>query len=977
MVLIPTKKFIGIGKKFLCGFICFCLFFTQAGFSGAVFAAVIDPPDPPNNPEVIYDLVAIVIDTELDKDTSSYSGLNDQFPNYLNENTIGERIIRYASDIQNENDLTDVKILFFDKESENVNDLAKALENLYVNGDGTHNNRLVGAVLIGDIPMPVVNKEGNRFMSIFPYVDFYDKAYVYNSETKSYERNIESDFPKPEIWHGIIRAPESGISGMEKLAEYFDKNHLYYSDVPNYSKFDKKLFFGDLTHEEEMMNSDIYRFYIDYLNSWEDLAYMRYNKHWANELAGAALEENDISVNLESPPEYENENFDPEEFSEALENADLMNRIPDIYSKQIIDKYLLPYYKVFSRYVSEVNDFAEWTGRFAPDEKGLNVDSIPTLITIKDEYTKYYLRAVADSLENKINEVIEKIEESLPIITESQLSGSFDYEGGLVSPFKISTGPGSVDNSTSIKYHYEEDGEFFIKGINADVIETAKRCGVYLGSTKTDYFDENLNYNPKSVGGEYSVLTRAIRSDDPETAFAVPSIGINTRLLSPTEANILTGFNAGNGALIEDNNKYGIPAFIGNTLYGGNFNPVEEILMEGIESYTPIVITKVNGNSINAEYTFDQAINESYETVVDVIRKINNDNLENLDYSGYNIAVKPGENLDQENVSKAVGNFDIEYYRNGQNFRKNFTFTVREDDGNYYIVRDDAEGDPEIIVLLSRTGYPGNFNDFGPDLFDEESDGAIFPLYDTENQGYDISAGCNMNSANKNSDRCFYWMATMPVLDPAGSSALSRVSIPGGETQLLFPENVEKDDFNQNSNIPAVYAEHKNILQFPGGETGDYYQYEDVDEVVYNSCFMGLPEETYNDLLTSMNNFISNNGDEVEGSPGKSAVWQNIDDLTAEDIILNNTEDLLGNVETVNLKHFSDRYGIFDGIDNDGDGIRDYEWRDIDEDGVYETKWFDFDESSSVYGIPDWNLEEISRKMLSHNSSYTIPAVLP
>ena len=160
----------------------------------------IEEAEKPNSPNITYDLVTLVVDTELDEDNNSYDGLKAAYPEFadeLSDNKLGHRILRYAEDIRKNNDLTDVKILFFDKATDTVNNLSNALENLYRNGDGTNKNRLRGVVLIGDVPLPVVNKNGNRYISMFPYTDFSEKAYIYNEQSKSFERNNSVGFPKP------------------------------------------------------------------------------------------------------------------------------------------------------------------------------------------------------------------------------------------------------------------------------------------------------------------------------------------------------------------------------------------------------------------------------------------------------------------------------------------------------------------------------------------------------------------------------------------------------------------------------------------------------------------------------------------------------------------------------------------------------------------------------------------------------------
>ncbi len=942
-------------SKIFTSFVLFTFFFTQV-FNGVSFAETIDTADKDGETETVYDLIAVVIDTELDQDLGSYSGLRNKYPDKLASSTLGERVVRYVEDLRDSNELTDVKLIYFDKKKETAEDLARVLENLYVNGDGTHNNRLAGIVLVGDVPLPVVDKNGNRFASLFPYTDFENKAYVYDEGTDGFVFNPDNTFAKPEIWHGVIRAPEKGPKGSEQLAEYFDKNHLYYEEVPEYAKFEKKLFYSDLVHEEEAINGDVYKYYVDYLKSWEDLAYNRYNKFWAKEVSEK------VSGSLELKPKAGQESF-----AESLKNSDAMAQMPDIYTKQIIDQFLIPYFKIFTSHISKINEFAEGTGRY--DAK--DVDSTPVLITIKDEYTKGYLKEVNDALEKKINQVVELIEEPLELVKSTKLLGYLSDPNGTKIDFKY-TPDGLNTKDVLFRFHYQNElnGKFYINGIESGILKNAKQCSVYLGSTKSENFDSDLNYVPKD--GKYSILTRAIRADNPATVAPLHTVGVNTRLLSPAEANKLSGNKISSGAVIEDKPEYGISAFIDNTLFAEN--PLEKVFAKGD------IIWKVNGKLIDSSYTFDQAIEESYQIVKGVLDK---------QVDGLDLVFAPGKSVN--NINYAAGNIGFEYYPKGGKEKKNvnFTFTVNKDGLT-------NNGGKEVMVLLSRIGFPQGFEK--QYKFDSQTQGVIFTLYDTKNQGYsskgyDPSAGCNANSAGRNSDRCFYLLATMPVLDPAGSKAPVKVNIPGVGAKLMFPENVKRNDEYKNSGDSADYQNHQNVLQFPAGK-----KFEEIDDVYYNACYSSLPAvgtldkdsnpypfplagsgatgedldingDFYGKLLNNIASFVGNNGKEPKSAPGK-LIWNDLENLDASQVTINN----LGGV-VVTLKDFSDRYGLFDGIDNDKDGIRDYEWRDKDLDGVYEQKFFDFEEEK-MNPINSKDLGEIGRKLLSHNSIYTIPAGL-
>lgn len=450
----------------------------------------------PNKPEKIYDLVALVVETEFFADIHSYVGLRSDYPG-LRDTTLRDRIVRYAEDIVDNNELMDVKFLFFDKDKDTVQELYAALENMYVNGDGTHNNRLAGAVFIGDIPFPVVNKNGNRFASIFPYTDFTDSVYSYNEDTKSFERNQGVEFPKAEIWHGVIKAPEEGTIGRNALAGFFDKNHLFYEGEPDFANFEKKIFFSDLIHEKERINKDVYQYYLRYLDGMEDLAYMRYNKFWANEVTNAAsgslgdaLAESDILTEQ------------GEEFFEMTGGSGgITAQLPDVQSKTAIDQSLQQYYQLLTKYISEVNDWVQYTGRYFRGD----VDHTPGLITMKDEYSMLYLKSANDAIEKQINAIAEKLDEPLPILKYTELSGSF----GNTGPFQIRIGEEEnlitglmepVTISTLVMrypFYNEENGKYYLNGIPLDDVAGPKQCSVYLGSTKSEYFDEDLNFNPK------------------------------------------------------------------------------------------------------------------------------------------------------------------------------------------------------------------------------------------------------------------------------------------------------------------------------------------------------------------------------------------------------------------------------------------------------------------------------------------------
>ena len=376
-------KKISLKKRLICKLIIATLVFNQIIAAPVAYALeTVQTATPPKSPTEIMDLVVLIVDKKITEDGSNYIGLinNIEYGDSLNESDLEGRIARYAEDIINNNEATDVQIIYFDEERDTAVDIASALENLYSNGNG--NNRLSGVVLIGDIPLPVVNKAGNRFISVFPYTDFVDKAYIYNPETLSFERNDAVSFPQQEIWHGVIRSISDGEIGMNEIATFFDKNHLYYSGEEMYSDFDRKMFFGDLVHEEKNLNKEAFKRYNQYLDAAEDVAYYRYNKHWANEVMANSVadipgadgsEGGGISVNEDHPgnvPVTIDGEDTPPSFAESI-SGDALAGMPDMYTKTIIDSNLLPYFKTFGTFISRINDWAGFTSRYAISDLSL------------------------------------------------------------------------------------------------------------------------------------------------------------------------------------------------------------------------------------------------------------------------------------------------------------------------------------------------------------------------------------------------------------------------------------------------------------------------------------------------------------------------------------------------------------------------------------------------------------------------------
>ncbi|MFZ4461248.1 MAG: hypothetical protein ACOYN2_01540 [Patescibacteria group bacterium] len=191
-------------QKSLSAFLIFTIFFVQTVQFPFVSSTQAAGGDAPN-------LVSVIVSEST------------------NTSELKSRIKRYADDIQNAMSNTRVIIVEV-PDNTSPHNIAALNEKLFYEGDGNGISRLVGTVLIGSLPLPVVHSGGDSFLSVFPYTDFDDKVFVYDAANGYYEANKASIIrDTPEIWHGVIM-PNTGSpeQDRDRLVKFLDKSHDFY-----------------------------------------------------------------------------------------------------------------------------------------------------------------------------------------------------------------------------------------------------------------------------------------------------------------------------------------------------------------------------------------------------------------------------------------------------------------------------------------------------------------------------------------------------------------------------------------------------------------------------------------------------------------------------------------------------------------------------------------------------------------------------
>lgn len=140
---------------------------------------------------------------------------------------IPKEIDQYARRIQAQLPRTRTVILTFARDAHPFL-VASANERLYFSGvpaHGTKTQKLVGTILIGRVPIPVVHKDGKDFFSLYPYVDFSDPHFFWNWQTNRYEYiGNKPKNPNPDVWHSVIDPNTGNIDeDAKKIRDFFTR----------------------------------------------------------------------------------------------------------------------------------------------------------------------------------------------------------------------------------------------------------------------------------------------------------------------------------------------------------------------------------------------------------------------------------------------------------------------------------------------------------------------------------------------------------------------------------------------------------------------------------------------------------------------------------------------------------------------------------------------------------------------------------
>jgi hypothetical protein len=159
--------------------------------------------------------------------------------NNLKKEQVSELIKTYADTLSKKLPQTKSIIITLSREEKPVKILS-LLETIY------REEGLTGIIVIGEVPIPMLTKDNVTFPSLFPYIDFDSKLWIYDEKpgAEKFVLNDFSDNSEPEIFAGLIKPPSPVDS-----SEYDSSLALYLTKIINYhngaNPAEKKISFLD------------------------------------------------------------------------------------------------------------------------------------------------------------------------------------------------------------------------------------------------------------------------------------------------------------------------------------------------------------------------------------------------------------------------------------------------------------------------------------------------------------------------------------------------------------------------------------------------------------------------------------------------------------------------------------------------------------------------------------------------------------
>jgi hypothetical protein len=418
---------------------------------------------------------------------------------------VKSEIERYSKDIQWKLENTRV-IILPTPDDVTAFQIASLNESLYFDWykwleDVDFESKLIWTVLIWELPIPVVYDNWSSSKTIFPYVDFEKKSYIYNNENKRYEKSRDNiDWLEADIWHWVIM-PNTWTSAwnISAIKDYFDKNHEFYlwtwnfqkakwiinwnKSISNPENYEPYVFYYDQFREQASVKYSDYTWYQAYLENLEDITYKRYSKDLAEKIKDKILwmdDEQLVDLITKVDP-----NFDT---SSLIEWPDTANTF-DIHSRYITDNTVKNFMEIF-------NDSTLWEFRkdvfnaWRYNEWGwkVNVDMVPLIVSVFDLVSAEVIRSANNDLENEVDNIVTNwLQRNIAVPVNIELEHTYFYE--VESTVTTGIGTWATTEIVTERKSVTCDSSYlnFLHWTKWSSISKASDCSIYRWSTYNNW----------------------------------------------------------------------------------------------------------------------------------------------------------------------------------------------------------------------------------------------------------------------------------------------------------------------------------------------------------------------------------------------------------------------------------------------------------------------------------------------------------
>lgn len=289
-------------------------------------------------------------------------------------------------------------------------------------------SQLVGTILIGNVPIPMVNSDGKYFPSVFPYVDFENKAFLYNEKSDRYEKvsALNGGIEAVEIWHGVINPAVgrawAGESDILFIRDFLDKTHNFYTENGRFASINEppRVFYFDAFSESKSIELRRVFQYSLWIQNIENFAYSRFSKYLLRDINNALknYDKQNDSGYADLIAGLGIEGLNAEDVSSNTLSDDLIDSTPDIHTKPVIEKLVSTFSEIFNtKVLGEELKVVHNAGRY---NSGANVraDLGSVHISVADGVASDTLKKANDALESSFTEFLKEnsVARKIPIL---------------------------------------------------------------------------------------------------------------------------------------------------------------------------------------------------------------------------------------------------------------------------------------------------------------------------------------------------------------------------------------------------------------------------------------------------------------------------------------------------------------------------------------------------------------------------------